>query len=103
MKVSALNPWIALLTVPALAYFAQLTIEASMAPGELYRSSWWSLIRLLPLLHGWVWISPLFVCAQALLWRRNVDNRTVANGICIALTSIAALRLWASQLAFGGF
>ena len=103
MRWLKLNGWIAVLTIPALALFLELWMFRSISGEQILGSPvLLATYKLLPLVNGWVWISPVFVVIQLLLISRRTAAMSFANVACVAVTIIAAVMMWNSRLAWSG-
>ena len=103
MRQRALDPLVAIFTIPALALFLELLIYQTMSGDQIVRSSTVrATYRYLPLLSGFVWISPIFIFIQVWLMSSRRVAATWQNMLCVALTAIGAVLMWASVLGWGG-
>jgi hypothetical protein len=93
---SSINGKIVLMTIPAIAYFSLLLMQATVVADST--SILVDVESALSFVSRLVWISPLFVLIQVSMIVRGLAASSLQNWLCVVLTAVAAFMLWRPQL-----
>ena len=96
---SSVNGKIVLMTIPAVALFVLLMLQANVATDSTsIMVDVESALRFVSLA---AWISPLFLLIQVSMIVRGLATSSLPNWLCVLLTAVAAFLMWRSRLGLG--
>jgi len=89
------NIWIVVLTIPAIALFAQRMLSTVAVDSTSVLVDVQSALSSVSTV---AWLAPLFVIIQLSLILRGIAGASWQNLLCVVVTAVAAVMMWRSQL-----